>query len=257
MLPGKPDLVKVEWDHAAEKPDRADPASGVPPPVLTCPARSLGRDWYRKVRETRSSSSQQCPRGIPHSFVISSNLVMTNTQAVGFVLTQFKSKLHLPDGMGFSKLPVSSMLGLFVPTNTVSRRKQTWIVRLLRNSRPRNAISLRSPAQSGPLRHMSVFRVPPSDCCLSRGKAWPSRCSPGLKRSPSWPGNTRLAGSSSINRFTPPRRLSAKPSHPQAEPTRPGPSTLRPIRYRRFSQTWGCYPNWMPNSQNIPKTTSV
>ena len=36
---------------------------------------------------------------------------------------------------------------------------------------------------------MSVFCVPPSDYCLSRGKAWPSRCSPGLKRSPSWPGN--------------------------------------------------------------------
>ncbi len=24
----------------------------------------------------------------------------------------------------------------------------------------------------------------------------------------------------------------------------PGPSTLRPIRYRRFSQTWGCYPTF-------------
>ncbi len=33
------------------------------------------------------------------------------------------------------------------------------------------------------------------------------------------PGNTRSAGSSSINRFTPPRRLSAKPSHPQVDPT--------------------------------------
>ena len=38
------------------------------------------------------------------------------------------------------------MLGLFA-TNTVSRRKQTWIVRLLRTSRSRNAISLRPPAQ--------------------------------------------------------------------------------------------------------------
>src|SRR5208282_4321133 len=44
------------------------------------------------------------------------------------------------------------MLGLFVPTNTVSRRKQPWIVRLLCTSRSRNAISLRSPAQSRPLR---------------------------------------------------------------------------------------------------------
>src|SRR5271157_654624 len=135
------------------------------------------------------------------------------------ILARFKSRSHLPDGIGFSKLPVSSMMGWFVPTKTVSRRKQTWIARLLRTSRSRNAISLRSPAQSRPLRYMSVFRVPPSDCCLSRGKAWPSRCSPELKRSPSWPGNTRSAGSSSINRFTPPRRLSAKPSHPQVEPT--------------------------------------
>ncbi len=23
---------------------------------------------------------------------------------------------------------------------------------------------------------------------------------------------------------------------------RTGPSALRPVRYRRFSQTWGCYP---------------
>ena len=38
------------------------------------------------------------------------------------------------------------MLGLFVPTNTVSRRKQTWIVRLFRSSRCRTAISFQSPA---------------------------------------------------------------------------------------------------------------
>src|SRR5208337_3108477 len=31
------------------------------------------------------------------------------------VLARFKSRSHLPDGIGFSKLPVSSMLGLFVP----------------------------------------------------------------------------------------------------------------------------------------------
>ncbi len=134
---------------------------------------------------------------------------------------RFNSRLQLSGGVGFSKLPVSSMLGSFVGTNTVSRRKQTWIVRLLRTSRSRNAISLRPPAQAGPLRHVLMSRVPPSDCYLSRGKTWPSRCSPGLKRSPSWPGNTRSAGSSSINRFTPPRRLSAKPSHPQVDPRRP------------------------------------
>ena len=52
---------------------------------------------------------------------------------------------------------------------------------------------------------------PAKQLALSKGKGWPSRCSPGLKRSPSWPGNTRSAGSSSINRFTPPRRLSAQP----------------------------------------------
>src|SRR5271157_4373576 len=84
------------------------------------------------------------------------------------------------------------MMGWFVPTKTVSRRKQTWIARLLRTSRSRNAISLRSPAQSRPLRYMSVFRVPPSDCCLSRGKTWPSRYSPGLileqRLRLKWPG---------------------------------------------------------------------
>jgi hypothetical protein len=130
ILPGKPDLVKVEWDHAAEKPDRADPASraggtprvgsalrvGSPPACtdLSCPfgacsqprrvrredapgacshgevrRRRLDAPWSRKVREARSSSSRQCPRGIPRSFVISSNLVMTNIQAYGYVLTLF------------------------------------------------------------------------------------------------------------------------------------------------------------------------
>jgi hypothetical protein len=130
ILPGKPDLVKVEWDHAAEKPDRADPASraggtprvgsalrvGSPPACtdLSCPfgvcsqprsvrredapgacshgevrRRRLDAPWSRKVREARSSSSRQCPRGIPRSFVISSNLVMTNTQASGYALTLF------------------------------------------------------------------------------------------------------------------------------------------------------------------------
>src|SRR5208282_2981924 len=150
---------------------------------------------------------------------------------------RFKSRLHLPDRIGFSKLPVSSMLGLFVPTNTVSRRKQTWTVRLLRTSRSRNAISLRSPAQSRPLRYMSMLRVPPSDCCLSKGKTWPSRCSPGLKRSPSWPGNTRSAGSSSINRCIPPRRLSAKPSHPQVDPTTSS-STCRSPRLGCGNWSW-------------------
>src|SRR5271165_4110223 len=150
---------------------------------------------------------------------------------------RFKSRLHLPDGIGFSKLPVSSILGWFVPTNTVSRRKQTWIVRLLRTSRSRNAISLQSPAQSRPLRHMSVFRVPPSDCCLSRGETWPSRCSPGRKQSASWPGNTRSAGSSSINRFTPPRRLSAQPSHTQVNPTTSS-STYRSPRLGCGNWSW-------------------
>ena len=47
-------------------------------------------------------------------------------------------------------------------------------------------------------------------------------------QAPSWPGNTRSAGSSSINRFTPPRRLSAKPSHPQVDPTTSS-STYLPV----------------------------
>ena len=102
------------------------------------------------------------------------------------------------------------MLGLFVRTNCVSRRKQTWIVRLLCRSRSRNVIPLRLRLRfTGQLRQLFMFLVRPSSWRLSKGKAWPSRCSPGLKRSPSWPGNTRSAGSSSINRFTPPRRLSA------------------------------------------------
>src|SRR5271166_2673188 len=42
-----------------------------------------------KSRDFWSFGSRQCPRGIPHSFVISSNLVMTNTRAAGFVPTLF------------------------------------------------------------------------------------------------------------------------------------------------------------------------
>ena len=49
----------------------------------------------------------------------------------------------------------------------------------------------------------------------------------------SWPGNTRSAGSSSINRFIPPRRLSAKPSHPQVDPTTSS-STYRSPRLGRW-----------------------
>ena len=44
----------------------------------------------------------------------------------------------------FSKMPASSMLALFVRTNCVSWRKQTWIVRLLCLSRSRNGLSLGS-----------------------------------------------------------------------------------------------------------------
>src|SRR5262249_24396607 len=83
---------------------------------------------------------------------------------------RIRSRLHWPNGMEFSKLPVSSKLGLFVVTNTVSRRKQAWTGRLLRTSQARNAIS-RQPsalAQAGPLLRISMPRVPPSDSCLSR-----------------------------------------------------------------------------------------
>ena len=45
------------------------------------------------------------PARIPHSFVISSNLVMTNTQAIGFVLTLFY-QFHLsPFGSTRDSLP--------------------------------------------------------------------------------------------------------------------------------------------------------
>ena len=104
------------------------------------------------------------------------------------------------------------MLALFVRTNCVSWRKADVIVRLLCLSRSRNVIPLRLRLRfTGQLRQLFMFLVRPSGWRLSKGKGWPSRCSPGLKRSPSWPGNTRSAGSSSINRFTPPRRLSAQP----------------------------------------------
>ena len=59
-----------------------------------------------------------------------------------------------------------------------------------------------------------MLPVPPSDCGLSRGKTWPSGCSPGRNRSPRWPGSTRSAGSSSINRSIPPKRPSTRPSLP-------------------------------------------
>ncbi len=38
--------------------------------------------WAATGKENGSSGSHQCPRGIPHSFVISSNPAMTNTRAV-------------------------------------------------------------------------------------------------------------------------------------------------------------------------------
>ena len=53
---------------------------------------------------------------------------------------------------------------------------------------------------------------------LSRGKTWPFRCSPGRKRSPSWPGNTRSAGSSSINRSTPPKQALGQAFAPSSTP---------------------------------------
>ena len=55
------------------------------------------------------------------------------------------------------------MLGLFVPTSTVSRRKQTWIVRLLCPSRSRNVIPLPLRLRfTGQLRQLFMFLVRPS-----------------------------------------------------------------------------------------------
>ena len=132
------------------------------------------------------------------------------------------------------------MLALFVRTNCVSWRKQTWIVRLLCLSRSRNVIPLRLRLRfTGQLRQLFLFLVRLSSWRLSKGKGWPSMCSPGLKRSPSWPGNTRSAGSSSINRFTPPRRLSAKPSHPQVDPTTSSSTYRSPkLGYGNWSWPW-------------------
>ena len=75
------------------------------------------------------------------------------------------------------------MLALFVRTNCVSWRKQTWIVRLLCLSRSRNVIPLRLRLRfTGQLRQLFMFLVRLRSCRLSKGKGWPSRCSPGLKR---------------------------------------------------------------------------
>ena len=51
--------------------------------------------------------------------------------------------------------------------------------------------------------------------------------------------NTRSAGNSSINRFTPPRRLSAKPSHPQVDPTTSSSTYRSPkLGYGNWSWPW-------------------
>ena len=57
-------------------------------------------------------------------------------------------------------MPASSMLALFVRTNCVSWRKQTWIVRLLCLSRSRNVIPLRLRLRfTGQLRQLFMFLV--------------------------------------------------------------------------------------------------
>ena len=157
------------------------------------------------------------------------------------------------------------MLALFVRTNCVSWRKQTWIVRLLCRSRSRNVIPLRLRLRfTGQLRQLFMFLVRLSSWRLSKGKGWPSRCSPGLKRSPSWPASTRSAGSSSINRFTPPRRLSAQPSHPQVDPTTSSSTYRSPklgcgnwswvIRQLRKDCSFGPYNRAWPLNRLILKT---
>ena len=85
----------------------------------------------------------------------------------------------------FSKMPVSSMLarGLTIPRPT--RRKQAWIVRLRLPSVSRNLTSLLSPGR-------------PSDSCLRNDKTWPSKSSPGRKRSQSF---LRLINDQQANEF--------------------------------------------------------
>ena len=61
-------------------------------------------------------------------------------------------------------------------------------------SRSRNVIPLRLRLRFTGQLQLFLFLVRLSSWHFSKGKGWPSRCSPGLKRSPSWPGNTRSAG---------------------------------------------------------------
>ena len=63
------------------------------------------------------------------------------------------------------------MLGWFVPTNTVSRREQTWIVRLLCPSRSRNVIPLPLRLRfTGQLRQLFMFLVRPSSCASAEAR---------------------------------------------------------------------------------------
>ena len=104
-------------------------------------------------------------------------------------------------------MPASSMLALFVRTNCVSWRKQTWIVRLLCLSRSRNVIPLRLRLRfTGQLRQLFLFLVRLSSWRLSKtyraafggplasrelwvGRSCSSRCLPSL-----WGLVTRVRG---------------------------------------------------------------
>ena len=75
-----------------------------------------------------------------------------------------------------------------------------------------------SYARHAPIYGIGVSWPAPSDCCLSKGKTWPSRCSPGRKRSPSWPGNTGQQEVPLSTGRTPPRRRLSEAFAPSRRP---------------------------------------
>ena len=88
-------------------------------------------------------------------------------------------QVTLPDGMGFSKLPVSSMLGCLSPQTPFHGGNRHglsgYFVDLGHAMCSHFRYDSASLASSGNF----MFLVRPSSWRLSRGETWPSRCSPG------------------------------------------------------------------------------
>ena len=93
--------------------------------------KNWGRNLSGKVREARSSSSRQCPRGIPRSFVISSNLVMTNTQASGYALTLFYEFHISPFGSTRHSLPAFRRDQRSGKGHPLPGTPETWLARFV------------------------------------------------------------------------------------------------------------------------------